>query len=203
MLNPPEPPAGDPLGLEGVDRQIRIEKLRREIDDITGGEMISGKITDGDPKVEEAFLQNVLALETHGYVCPLDTLQQAGFDLPPPEKLDDATLTSKLWALIRELARRRLYLHCTDHLSDRELYTWLVTDALREEMMGFGLPFGHCHLDVLGGCSDEDIVLQMRYYAGDEERTRWLRDFPDFEMPPREKPPYDRDRHLPAPSIHD
>jgi len=197
MPKPPEPSEDDPLGLAGVDREIRIEKLRREIDEIAGGEVVGGKIADCDPKVEEAFLENVLALETHGYVRPLDTLQQAGFDLPAPEQLDDPALTAKLWKLIRELAQRRLFLHCTDHLSDRELYTWLVTDALREEMMGFGLLFGNCHLDVLGGCSEEDIVLSMRYYAGEEERTRWLKDFPDFPMPPKEKPPYDRDRLLP------
>ena len=180
-----------------------LKILRREIDEVAGGEVFSGKVADCDPKIEEAFLENVLALETHGFVCPFDTLVKDGFDLPLPEKLDDAALTAKLWELIRELARSRLFLHSTDHLTDRELYTWLVTDALREELMGFGLPFGNCHLDVLGGCSEEDIVLSMRYYADDEERTRWLKDFPDFEMPPREKPPYDRDRHLPAPSIHD
>ena len=117
--------------------------------------------------------------------------------MPPPDKLDDAALTTRLWELIRELARRRLFLHNTDHLSDRELYIWLVTDALREEMMGFGLPFGNCHLDMLGGCSEEDIILSMRYYSDDEERARWLKDFPDFPMPPKEKPPYDRDRRLP------
>ena len=63
--------------------------------------------------------------------------------------------------------------------------------------MGFGLPLGNCHLDVLGGCSDEDITLQMRYYASEEERARWLADFPDFPMPPREKPLFKRDQKLP------
>ena len=197
MRNPPEPPADDPLGLEGVDREIHIEKLRREIDEVAGSEMFSGKTSDCDPKVEEAFLENVLALETHGFACPFDVLVKDGFDLPPPEQLDDAALTAKLWALIRELARRRLFLHSTDHLSDRELYTWLVSDGLREELMGFGLPFGNCHLDVLGGCSEEDIILSMRYYSDDEARGRWAKDFPDFPMPPKEKPPYDRARLLP------
>ncbi|MEI9863587.1 MAG: hypothetical protein WDN00_03330 [Limisphaerales bacterium] len=197
MPHKPEPSDDDPLGLEGVDREIRIEKLRREIDEVAGGEMFSGQIADCDPKIEESFLENVLALETHGFVCPFDNLVKDGFDLPLPEKLDDAALTAKLWELIRELARRRLVLHCTDHLNDRELYTWLVTDALREELMGFGLPFGNCHLDVLGACSDEDLILSMRYYSDDEERTRWAKDFPDFPMPPKEKPLYDRDRLLP------
>ena len=197
MPNPPESSDDDPLGLEAVDREIRIEKFRREIDEVAGGEMFSGKVADCDPKVEETFLENVLALETHGFVCPFDALVKDGFDLAAPDKLDDATLTAKLWELIRELAKRRLFLHSTDHLNDRELYTWLVTDALREELMGFGLPFGNCHLDVLGGCSDEDLILSMRYYSDDEERARWLKDFPDFSMPPKEKPHYDRDRHLP------
>ena len=65
--------------------------------------------------------------------------------------------------------------------------------------MGFGLPFGNCHLDVLGGCSEEDIILQMRYYAGERERTDFGAEFPDFPMPVREKAPFDRDRHLPKP----
>ena len=60
MPNSPERPADDPLGLESVDREIRIEKLRREIDEVAGGEMISGKIANCDPKVEEVFLANVL-----------------------------------------------------------------------------------------------------------------------------------------------
>jgi hypothetical protein len=197
MPNSPEFPADDPLGLEGVDREIHIEKLRREIDEVAGGERFSGQVAECDPRVEEAFLETVLALETHGFVAPLDALIKDRFDLPPPEKLDDAALGTKLWELIHELGKRLLFLHRTDHLSDRELYAWLVNDALREELMGFGLPFGNCHLDVLGGCSEGDVELQMRFYADDEERARWLKDFPDFPMPPKEKPPYDRDRLLP------
>ena len=197
MPRQPEPTGDDPLNLEGVDREIRIEKLRREIDEVAGGEMLDGKIASCDPKIEEAFLENVLALETHGFVRPFDVLIKDGFDLPPPGQLDDAPLKVKLWELIRELARHRLFLHSTDHLNDRELYTWLVTDALREELMGFGLPFGNCHLDVLGGCSDEDLLLSMRYYSDDDERARWAKDFPDFPMPPKENPPFERDRYLP------
>lgn len=197
MPQKPEPPGDDPLNLEGVNREIRIEKLRHEIEEVAGGDMFGGKSAECDPETEEAFLEQVLALEGHGFKSPFATLTEAGFDLPPPEQLDDMALTAMLWRLIHELARRRLFLHSTDHLSDRELYDWLWRDALREELMGFGLPFGNCHLDVLGGCSEEDLVLSMRYYADDEERARWMKDFPDFAMPPREKPPFDRDRKLP------
>jgi hypothetical protein len=201
MLHKPDAPDDDPLGLDRADREIHVEKLRREIDEVTGGKMMGGKVADFDSKVEEAFLENVLALETHGFVRPFDALTRDGFDLPPPEKLDDAALAAKLRELIHALAARRLFLHCTDHLSDRELYAWLWRDGLREELMGFGLPMGNCHLDVLGACREEDIILSMRYYADEEERARWAADFPDFPMPPREKPPFDRDRHLPQASF--
>lgn len=193
----PDEPNPDPLNLDAVDREIRIDKLRRQIDEVAGGETFSGKVADCDPKLEEAFLEQVLAVESHGFVSPLDTLAQAGVQLPPAAELDEAALTEKLWQLIHELARRPLFLHSTDHLSDRELYHWLVTDGLREELMGFGLPFGNCHLDVLGSGSEDDVILQMRFYEDDEERARWAKEFPDFPMPPKEKPPFDRDRHLP------
>jgi len=201
MPHKPDVPDDDPLGLDRADREIHIEKLRREIDGVTDGKMMDGKLSDCDPKVEEAFLEHVLALETHGFVCPFDTLVRDGFELPPPEKLDDDALTAKLRELIHALATHRLFLHSTDHLSDRELYTWLWSDSLREELMGFGLPIGNCHLDVLGACREEDIILQMRYYADEQERARWAADFPVFPMPPREKPPFDRDRHLPQASF--
>ena len=71
---PDHEPADDPLGLQPVDREIRSEKLRREIQEVAGTEMFSGKVTDCNPEVEEAFLEQVLALETHGFVCPFDAL---------------------------------------------------------------------------------------------------------------------------------
>lgn len=124
---------------------------------------------------------------------------QAGFSLPAPSELNDTALTEKLWEIIQALAERRLFLESTDHLSDRALYCWLWKDALREELMGFGLPFGNCHLDVLGGGSEEDVILQMRYYASEEERADFGAKFPEFPMPTRERRPFNRDLHLPKP----
>jgi hypothetical protein len=53
------------------------------------------------------------------------------------------------------------------------------------------------HLDILGGCSDEDLRLHLKYYADEEQRRSWLKDCPDYDMPAHEDPPYDRDRLLP------
>ena len=94
------------------------------------------------------------------------------------------------------------YLHNTNHLSDRELYSYLFHDALREPTVLFpenpGFVYG---LDVLGSGSDEDTTLYMRYHADEDYRRQWAKDFPDFEMPPRESPPYDRDKDLPKSSL--
>src|SRR5256885_1082960 len=50
---------------------------------------------------------------------------------------------------------------------------------------------------ILGSGSDEDMELYMKYYSDEEYREKWAKDFPDFVMPPREVPPFDRDKELP------
>ena len=119
MEKGPDSPQDDPLGLDRAEREIRIEQLRRQIQETTGEEILSDKTAECPPELEEAFLENVLELETHGFVRPFDVLIADGFSLPPPDELDDPALTVKLWELIRELARRRLFLSSTNHLTDR------------------------------------------------------------------------------------
>ena len=53
------------------------------------------------------------------------------------------------------------------------------------------------HIDVIGGGSQEDIDLYLRYYASETDREEWRREFPNHHMPPRKVPPFDRDRFLP------
>lgn len=189
----------DPHVLSSVDREIRINKLKQQLRKIAGEDVIFGSAPSCDPVVEEAFLEHILAMESEVGVRPLDALRRDGVDVPPPKELGEEALAATLGELIRALAERRLYLDRTDHLSDREFYTWLWNHVLQEEFAGFGLAPGNWHVDVLGGCSEEDLILWMRYYAHDEERRQWAAEFPDFPMPPREEPPYDRDRHLPQP----
>jgi hypothetical protein len=91
-----------------------------------------------------------------------------------------------------------VFLSQTDHLSDRELYTLLWDDTLREPVKDVPLDESSAwHIDLLSGGGEEDTRLYMKYYADEETRRRWLADFPDDEVPSHEEPPYDRDRHLP------
>ncbi|HWQ92479.1 MAG TPA: hypothetical protein VN673_12475, partial [Clostridia bacterium] len=83
MESTPELASEDPLGLDRADREIRIEKLKQEIETIAGEPVISGASPDCPPELQEAFLENILALETHGFERPFDVLVSSGFSLPP------------------------------------------------------------------------------------------------------------------------
>ena len=117
-----------------------------------------------------------------------------------PEALDDEQLARKLGELIQRLALMRIFLDETDHLSDRELYTLLWSDMLHEETKAVTLDEDSaCHMSPLGGCSEEDAQLYLKYYADEEWRCDWQKQYPEETLPDHEDPPYDRDRFLPQP----
>jgi hypothetical protein len=156
------PDDDEPLDLDRVDQEIRINNLRNQIEDITGEELVMGKANDLPPELEEEFLAHVLAMEEHGDGIPFEVLEKEGVPLPSPDELDDAAVNDALWKLIHACAKHRLFFYHTDHLSDCEFYSYLWSDGLREEMMGFGLPYGNTHLDIIGSGSDEHITLGLR-----------------------------------------
>lgn len=191
MTHPPEDEAG-------IDRQIRIEKMKRKLDEIAGGRMFSGSLAPSPLQIEEAFLEQALAYERAEFDTNFDRLVQRGVAMPPAAELDDASLSAKLAEIIHELGELRCFLHDTDHLSDRELYDWLWSSGLREESPDTSqLPGAAWHTSPIGACSDEDTAIWLKHYADEKQRGRWRHDFPDDPMPAHEPPPFDRDRHLP------
>jgi hypothetical protein len=189
----------DPDDLDRVDQEIRINELRSKAEELAGGDMATFESDDCPPAIAEAFWKRVVDYETAPLTCNFIQLEEAGVDLPPANELTDAELTAKLWEVIHRLAGMRTFLYQTNHLSDRELYEHLWSESLREAHPD--LPMDESSswtIDLLGGCSEEDICLQMKYYADDESRKHWMESFPDYEMPAHEDPPYDRDRHLPT-----
>ena len=185
---------------DDVEREKRITELKRQAEELTGGKMIGGHVDETPPEVEEGFWKYVVDYEKAPWTTNFKQLEEAGIELPAPETLNDGQLTKKLWEVIHGLALLRVFLDETDHLSDRELYTELWSDMLREEVKAMPPdPDGAYHLSPLGGCSEEDIQLQMKYYADEGWRRQFQEEFPDFVMPEHEDPPYDRDRLLPQP----
>ena len=190
-----EEPTDDRLD---IDQQIRINELRETAREVAGGEMTTWESPDMPPELAETFWGNVLAYESAEETCHFNQLEEAGLELPAPDALDEAALTVKLWEVIHGLAKLNVYLSQTDHLNDRELYEHLWHDSLREITMDLPPDSGWtCHLDILGGCSTEDMQLYMKYYADDEYREQTRQDYPDEPIPDHVDPPYDRDSKLP------
>jgi hypothetical protein len=180
-----------------VDREIRIEKMKGELEDLAGGPMISGAFGQVSPELEEIFLERACEFERAPWGTNFDRLVRHGIELIPPAELDDPALRVKLYEVVRGLATIRCFLHDTDHLSDRELYTWLWSNALREETPDLSQLGGAWHMSPIGGGTDEDVAIFLKYYASEKERRRWKADFPNDPLPPHCPLPYDRDRSLP------
>ncbi len=181
-----------------IDQEIRINELREAAREAAGGEMTEWENPDTPPEIAEAFWGNVLAYESAEPTTHYRQLTEQGIDLPAPGDLTDEELTKKLWEVIHALARINVFMSTTNHWSDRELYEHLWNETLHEITMDLPLDSGWTHhIDFLSTGSDEDNELYLKYYADDEWRETWAKDFPGDVIPPHVDPPYDRDRHLP------
>ncbi len=189
----------DPEKLGEVDQQIRINELKEQVREVTGEEVTSFESEDAPPEIVEQFWQNVLDSERGPWTTGRKQLQRDGVALPPAAELTDAQLAAKLDEIFARLADNHTHYLNTDHLSDRELYELLLTDSLNEEFPETppGLEGGVFIVDLTSSGSEQDTLAHFRYYATEEDRQDWLKDFPDYEMPPHEDPPYDRDSRMP------
>lgn len=149
---------------------------------------------------DEEFYSQIEAYEQAESTPLFDVLCNAGITLPSPDQLPDSQLTDKLWEIIEALSLLRVYLHNTNHLSDRELYEDLWRDTLREPAVIMpNNPDYAYHIDLVGSGSEEDIQLHLKYYAGEDDRQRWRKEWPADNISEHEEPPFDRDRRLPQP----
>ncbi len=191
-----------PTEIEQEDHELRIQKLKEEIEEVTGVTPVSNISMDCPPEVEVQFWEHVLAYEQARPTTLFEELKKAGLSLRPPDEIDEMEIRVRLWEVIHTLALMNTYLENTNHLSDRDLYSELWNHALREEVVLLpDDPSCVWHVDLIGSGSDEDTQLYLKYFADEGSRRRWKMQFPEDEMPAREKPPFDRDRDLPRPPV--
>lgn len=187
-------------GADVLGRKERIEQLKARAAELSKGSFTSFTSDECPLEIQEAFWRNVVEIEAAGTTTLVKVLEERGFELTPAEGLTDEQLTKKLWALIGRLAEQCCFLTHTDHLSDRDLYVHLLDVTLKEEIESAVLNpdmGGAYHYDLIGGGSDEDIQIMLRYYSTEEDREQWHADFPEDVIPPMRSLPYDRDRLLP------
>jgi hypothetical protein len=142
--------------------------------------------------VKEQFWRQVLDFEAAPLGTDCQQLIDAGVDLPDPDTIDDEPTTSKLWEVIHGLAKLRVFLSSTDHLSDRALYVRSWRSVLREEKPILPIdPVAAWHVDLVSNGNEEDTRLYLTHYALEDRRRQWLADFPDHDMPVHEPLPYD------------
>jgi hypothetical protein len=181
------------------DQEKRIQRMREEIEKLGGVFSVN---SDMPADLEEEFLKQVLEYEQTEPVTIFNFLENAGFELPEADTLDDEALSTKLLELIHRLASFGVYLDNTNHLSDRDLYQYLFDEGLREEATLFPENPGYAFvIDLTGSGSVEDMQIYLKHYADEDFRQRWAKDWPDDPMPEHEDPPYDRDRLLPGSPI--
>jgi hypothetical protein len=174
--------------------------LKQQAGEAAGGKMIARESNKLSREEREQFWRRVVEFETAPLTTNFQQLIDAGLELPEPESLDDERLTAKLWEVIVGLARLRVFISETDHRSDRELYTMLWSDVLRQETEAISEgEYSAWHVDLLSTGSDPDTFLYLKHYADEEFRQHWVQEFPDYVMPDHEDPPYDRDTRLPRP----
>src|SRR5688500_7430095 len=153
------------------DQEERIAKLRQEVQKL-GGNTVSLESMPAD--MEEEFLRHVLEYESGEPISLLRLLENSGLEVPPPDQLDDESLTIKLKDVIERMASLGAYLLHTDHLSDRALYEYLYLDGLREEAVLLPENPSYAYLiDLTGSGSEEDNQVYLKHYADEEHRRQW------------------------------
>ncbi|MDB6068546.1 MAG: hypothetical protein JWR26_4754 [Pedosphaera sp.] len=176
----------DPLGLNAIDREIADAKAESTADALPFDQ------PDDDLDAQ------LRAMEPENWKPPAQELAKDNIPLLPPAEITDEMLEPILWVLLHNLAMRGFYVLHTDHLSNRELYAELWERGLRDPAHLPGRnPRGGWFHDFLGSWGDDDMQLWLRYYATDEERDKHAKDWPKDNIPPKEKPAFNRDWRLP------
>lgn len=179
-----------------MDQDERIEQLTEKSRRLAGGQMQSFGIEDLPKDMAEQFLKHVVALATGPTTTDFDRLTADRVPLPPPDEVPNRNIGAVLWRVILGLAKLRVFLSRTNHLSDRELYAVLWHSVLREEVAVVPEDVtGAWHVNVPG--DDQESTNYLTFYATEQERVLWQKHCPEATLPARKPPLNDRDDDVP------
>jgi len=178
----------NPIPQDDVEQLLLNARLRDELEPFDDDSLSLVALGQMTTRRENEFLQSLLVWE-RAPTIPISKWFDPELELPHPDTLDDAMLSKTLGEVIERLASRRIVLHWTEHLSDRQLYCLILRDILSSPEKRFDLPDRWLAWRCLDDVADPDTWL--RYYATNEQRTDWAREN-GRAAPPTEPPPYPR-----------
>jgi hypothetical protein len=108
------------------------------------------------------------------------------------DDLTDSEVSQALTNLIWSLKDIRVFVEFTDHMSDRELYAALLEFCDEPNVCFADCPNGALHWSAIGGASEDDESIWLRYYADPEDRASHMLEYPNDPIPPCEPPPHPR-----------
>jgi hypothetical protein len=171
--------------IDQVELLLANARLRDELEPYRD-ESIDTSVNRMSLQAENEYLASMLAWE-RAPALPISDWFSPPLHLLPPDALGDTQLSHRLRKTIAKLRSKNIILRCTDHLSDRELYTIIYRDIL---------PCCEKKVDVPGKALEwmcvEDTETWLRYYASAVERRRYQEEY-GVELPPAEAPPHRRD----------
>jgi hypothetical protein len=171
--------------VDEVDLMLANARLRDELEPYRDESIDDPSVTRMSLKTENEYLASMLAWE-RAPALPIASWFMPLLELPSPDSLDDAKLSSLLLETIDRLYSERVVLRYTDHLSDRELYTIIYRGILPCCEKKLELPGKYLEWRCI-----EENETWLRYYADAIDRRRFQEEF-DVDLPPSETPKYKR-----------
>jgi len=183
---------------EPIAMELEVERARTVAHDL-GARALAHFEEEGAPAhFRRVFWSEVAALESALGSSYGERLEEAGIALPEPEALGKVVVGFKLWEVVGGLASLQLWLTCSDHLSDRELYERLWHSVLPRGCYP-PIPDAAIVIDCITLDENRSDLDYLRFYADDLARSMWQEQWPERRLPSREALPFDRDRFLPRP----
>lgn len=177
-----------PLPPQQLDQLLLNARLRDELEPFADDSLAVVDVSKLSTEDENRLLASMLAWE-RAPLLPISRWFQPELKLPSPESLTDDELRELLGDVVRKLHSKRIVLHWTDHLSDRQLYCVLLRDVLTAEEKWIDRVDRVLEWRFVDEVHDAETWL--RYYATPLERKHWSAET-GLVPPDREPAPFPR-----------
>lgn len=174
-----------------ADELVRNASLVTDLEPYMDDSITSVNYKMWRTKDANEFLESMLEWEK-APIMPIWQWFDPPLQLPSIYSLNDEELKNVLDQTIQRLYEKKIVLECTEHLSDRELYSVITSEILplREKRLDHASVYTHWNLS--RGDDDESLSTWLTYYASEDERSDWEY-FNHTILPPKMEPLYPRD----------